>query len=842
MDDFVTVNYTILFEPDLEKFVFRGEEKIAVKITKPAKKIVLNAADLKVAHCSIVQKGASIPLKFRLDMKKEEMTIYFPRVMKGDVELHIGFEGVLSDSLSGFYRSAYETADKKKRYLATTQFEAADARRAFPCLDRPNAKATFDISMIVKKGLTAISNMPITEEKDVWGGKKLVRFVRTPRMSTYLLYLCAGELEHLEGRMGDITLRVYSTPGKKEQGRMALDFCAKFVDFYQKYFGIPYPLPKLDLIAIPDFAAGAMENWGAITFRETALLFDPKNSSTMAKQTIAEVIAHELVHHWFGDLVTMEWWDDIWLNESFATFMAYESVDHYFPEWDMWSQFMDLETSGALELDSLKSSHPVSVEIKHPSQIREVFDEISYNKGGSILRMMKSYLGEEKFREGLKNYLKGHEYGNATTQDLWDALEKASRSPVGRMMDSWIKQQGYPVVEAEFSDKRLTLSQKRFLFTKPKSDKTRWLIPVSVRLDDKETVSAMLKEKSMTMKLSDTPDCFKVNLGQTGFYRVKYPKSVLKVLEGVVAAKKLGNIDRWGLQNDLFAMVVAGEASVSEYLDLVEAYSDEDDYLVLADIADNLSFIYLLSHGEKFWPKIIEFNMRFFRRIFARLGWKPGANEKHTDTILRSQSISALGKLGDETVARTAREKFQTFLANPDSLHPDLRGAVFSLVAWNGDDKTYGQLVKLYRKSSSPEEKRRLLSALAGFRDEKLIGRAMEFSLSADVRSQDLFIPAARGAANIYGRKLVWPWVKKNWANLRKRYVGGSVSVLARIIDSLGVLSDKEVAKDVQVFFRKRDKSGIKMPLAQAVENIGINARFSERMRKEFIQDQQGQI
>jgi tricorn protease interacting factor F2/3 len=826
MDGFKPLNYELIFEPNLKTFKFEGQEKIKFKILKSTNRIVLNAAEMKIKSCFLVWKNEKIvPRKVALDEKKEELVVQLGKKVVGDAELFIDFTGILNDKLAGFYRSEYEVKGKK-RYLATTQFEAADARRAFPCWDEPEAKATFDVTLVVDKNMTAISNMPVIRQKVV-KVKKIFTFAKTPVMSTYLLYLGVGEFEFIQDKLGKILIRVATTTGKKQQAKLALDLTKKFLDFYEKYFQIKYPLPKLDMIALPDFASGAMENWGAITFRETALLFDPKISSTLTKQGIAEVIAHELVHQWFGDLVTMKWWNDLWLNESFATYMAYKALNHYFPEWEIWSQFLNLETVGALEMDSLKSSHPIDVDVKTPAQIREIFDEISYEKGGSILRMLENYLGEEKFKEGLKNHLSNHKYGNATTEDLWNALEKVAKKPVKNMMKTWIEQKGYPIVETTLTDSKLKLVQRKFLL-EPVADNSKWFIPLSIQVDEKIT-SELLKEKEKTILIDSSP--FKININQTGFFRTKYPKEILEKLKGMILDKKLGNLDRWGIQNDLFFLSIAGEISVSEYLDFIRTYSNENDYLVLKDIADNLSFLYFITFNQKFFSKVVYVSKLFFKRIFNRLGWEPKKGEKHTDKILRSYAIGSLGRLGEKNILDAANEKFLNFLKNPESLNPDLRGTVYGLVAWSGNEETYKQMVNLYKKATNQEEKRRFLSALAAFTSPEILNQTLDFSLSKDVRSQDLFIPVARVSGNPFGKDIVWPWVKTNWNELTKRYTGGSSQLLTKIIESLSALSDLEKEKEVKGFFRTKSTAGIEMSLAQTLERIRINARFLERLK-----------
>ncbi len=821
------INYELEFEPDFDKFKFKGREKILIQ-TKPTRQIVLNSVELEIKDCQIILNKKTIRPKLRLDTKNEELGLSLPEKISGKAVLLIDFVGTLNDKLVGFYRSKYEYKGKEK-LLATTQFEAADARRAFPCWDEPEAKATFDVTLIVDKNLTAISNMPVTSKKKI-GKKTIFKFARSPIMSTYLLYLGVGEFEFLAGRLGKTQIRIITTKGKKMLGKASLEFTKQFLAFYQDYFQIKYPLPKLDMIAIPDFASGAMENWGAITFRETVLLYDPKTSSTETKQHIAEVISHEIAHQWFGNLVTMEWWNDLWLNESFATFMATKAVDKFYPEWDFWDQFLISEMTGGLSLDSLKTSHPIDVKVKSPSDVRQIFDEISYNKGGCVLMMLEDFLGEKNFRVGLHNYLLKHKYNNAKGEDLWNSLASVSRKPVRQMMNNWIRQVGYPLIEATVKDSKIKLEQKRFLLDNGKSKNGSWMIPISVKTSN--NLVSKLMTKPITIPIDSKFDWFKVNSGQKGFYRVKYDEESLERLGELVQEKILNNVDRWSLQHDLFALCISNQISLKKYLEFVKHYNEEDDYVVLADIVSNLNFIYGLLSKESFGEEIKEYNKEYFRRIFERLGWEKRREEKPTDALLRNSVISSLGKLDDDEILEEAQKRFSSFLKS-GSLDPDLRNAVYSLVAWKGDKKTYQLLRKMYRKVSTQEEKIRFLGALSNFQDKKLLIQSLQFTLSKEVRSQNLFMPISKMSANPYGKELVWPWIKKNWNKIVIRFGVGNTS-LNRIIGTMATESDIKKESEVKNFFMKHKTPGTEMKVAQTLERIRINSNFLKTAQREF--------
>jgi len=826
----VPKNYQLEFEPNFKDFSFQGKEVIEIYCKKPTSVIKLNAAELKISRCSVISNKQKIPAKSKLDAKKEELKIYLTKKIKGKCFLNLDFKGTLNDKLLGFYRSKY-IENGKTKYLATTQFEAADARRAFPCWDEPSAKATFDISIKTEKNLMAISNMPIASKK-IFGNKIQYNFSRTPIMSTYLIYLGVGEFEFLESKAGKIKVRVITTKGNKSRGKYSLDLGKKLLLSYEKYFGIKYPLPKLDLIAVPDFAAGAMENWGAITFRETILLYDPKTSSTRTKQYIAEVISHELAHMWFGNLVTMKWWNDLWLNESFATFMATKFTNKFYPEWELWDQFIEDAMNVAMSLDALKSSHPIDVKVNHPSEIREIFDAISYDKGGCVLRMLEHYVGESKFRQGLKVYLNKHKYGNAEGKDLWNTIGKISKLPVTSLVNTWINQVGFPVVQVKRKNSNLLLQQSRFLLDPDKkTSKAKWFIPISILVKKKLSKSLMTKTLE-TIPINGAKE-FIVNSERHGFYRVKYDKETLQNLKKSVSRKTISYVDRWAIQNDLFSLCVAGQDSIQNYLDFSTAYSKEDNYLVSSNVSGNLNSLYFRTFHESFSKEFREYATNFLKQIFNRLGWDPKKNEKHTDAMLRSSTISALGKMGDKGIILEAEKRFKKFLTNPNSLRADLRDPVYSIVAWNGNEKTYSKLISLYKKAKSQEEKLRFLGALCSFKDEKLLIKSLNFSVTPNVRSQNMQLPIMRVSANPYGKKILWPWLKKNWKLLSKK-VGHGNPLFNRIVASISLIADSTMEKEIRLFFENNPTPGTARTLEQTLERIRIHSKLLHTIRKEF--------
>ena len=829
--DTVPINYNLIFEPDLKKFVFTGTEVITVSCKKPTNQITMHCAELKIKSCIVKSGNAIISSTPKTNEKKEELSIKLGEKIKGTITISLEFQGILNDRLLGFYRSKYQQNGKTK-YLATTQFEAADARRAFPCWDEPESKATFEISIIADNQYTAISNMPIKSKKKI-KTKTLYTFQKTPLVSTYLIYLGMGEFEYLTGKAGKIQIRVVTTKGNTSKGKFSLELGKKLLTSYEKYFGIKFPLPKLDLIAVPDFAAGAMENWGAITFRETILLYDPKTSSTRTKQFIAEVISHEIAHMWFGNLVTMKWWNDLWLNESFATFMATKFVDKFYPEWDLWNQFVEDAMNVAMGLDSLKTTHPIDVKVNSPAEIREIFDAISYDKGGCVLRMLENYVGEPNFQKGLKKYLSDFKYRNAKGQDLWNAIGKASNMPVTSMINTWLKQPGFPVVEINQDGSNLKLKQKRYLLEPNKKfSKGLWSIPLSLGLET-ETTKKLFSKKSMSVKLPKNTVGFVANYGRKGFYRVKYDEGILLDLKMLVDAKRIPAIDRWAIQNDLFSLCVSGDEQVRNYLDFSDAYFDEDSYLASVNVAHNLASLYFRTFDEPFVEEIKSYTINYFRKILSKLGWEPKKTDKHTDALLRTFTISVLGKMNDDDVTNEALKKYKKFLKSPSSLSPDLIESICSIAAWNGNSKTFVELKKLYVNAKTMEEKLRFLGAMCGFQDKKLLLKTLDFSQTSEVRSQNMQLPIMKIAANPYGEKVLWPWLKKNWKKINKK-VGHGNPLFNRIVASIAGVADDSMEKEIKQFFKNNPTPGTERTQTQTLERIRINSKFLRNMRKEF--------
>ncbi len=806
----------------------------------------MNAAELKIKSAIMTQGRERMTWvnKITCDSERETVTFELDNPLEsGEAYIGISFSGTLNDNLCGFYRSKYALPDNTERYMATTQFEAIDARRAFPCFDEPSQKATFYLTLIVPEDRTAISNMPMRKEFSIGNGQKAVQFDTTPVMSTYLLAFIVGDLESVEAKTKNNTIvRVWATPGKKDQCAFALDVGVRALEYFENYFGIPYSLPKLDMAAIPDFDPGAMENWGLVTYREVALLFDEKHSSTAVKQRVASIIAHELAHQWFGDLVTMKWWNDLWLNEAFASFMGDKAVDHLFPEWKVWDRFYIDDTARGLSLDGLASSHPIEADIQDPKEIGQIFDAISYSKGAAVLRMLENYIGEDAFRNGVSLYLRRHSYGNAETADLWRALEEISGKPVREIMDTWTSQQGYPVVEASRfkyeSLCALELRQTRFLYlpdtNDPNKDTMLWKVPVSIGVPvEQRPRLTLLEESEKKVCLAAPRDVawVKLNFGQNGFFRIKYSPKMLKDLSTPMQNRSLPTIDRMGILNDLWALSRACAIPATDYLTMAEHCRNETEYPVWAELNAGLSGIMALVEQEPYSEDLKTFVQTVLTPLGNRMGWDPTPNEGELDPLLRSLALGQLGYCGDERVVEEAKQRFALLCLNPPLLNPNLRGVVCAIAATHGLAATHKTLLRLYRAASLKEEQMRYLQAMGLFKSKALLQKTLLFALSSEVRHENTAFVLNSVASNPHGRDLAWEFFKDNWEELRGRYEH-SMFTLGRII--VGIVSgfvSYEAKMEVTQFFAEHPVPEANMVLRQSLERVDMNIAWLEHNR-----------
>src|SRR3989344_3432810 len=721
------MHYNLVLAPDIDKGVCKGNVTIVVQMLESTNSVTLHVNEVIILEAKIEEQIA----KVAYNEKMQTVTLTrVKKMQKGEIKVFLRFESKLRNDLRGFYKSTYEVNGKKK-YLATTQFEATDARRCFPCFDEPAQKAIFKVTLHIPKELTAISNMPIKEEL-IQGANKRISFEESPIMSTYLLAFLVGEFEgNTKKTKRGTQVGVWTTPEKKHQGQFALDTAVKVLEYYESYFDIPYPLPKSDLIAVPDFESGAMENWGAISYRETALLFDEKISSVAAKERVAIVVAHELAHQWFGNLVTMHWWNDLWLNEGFASWMEYKAVDHLFPEWDMWVQFYNDDQSGAFSLDGLETSHPIEVEVINPAQIAEIFDAVSYDKGASIIRMLEQYLGEEVLRKGMKSYLSKFAYGNATTQDLWESLAQVSRKPVGKIMDSWTKQTGYPLITTKTTDKHIDLVQERYFLSGRKEDSAIWNIPIAVQ-QDKERESVLMEKKEHRIQKKGLT---LLNKDQVGLYRIQYDDRLFKEQLQALQEKKLNILDKLGLIGNSYALAEAHYADMTRFLELLQHLREETDYNLWSDIAGSIGQLQMMFIDHKFADDLDALTRWIFEKVVKRMGWEEKKTDSHRDILLRLTVLATTGFSNEKNVQTEAQKRFAHYVKTKE-INSNLRGVIYSLSAWTGDKNTWEQFKKFHEEAKLQEEQVRILGAMCMFQQKELLLTTLEYSLSPAVRPQ----------------------------------------------------------------------------------------------------------
>jgi tricorn protease interacting factor F2/3 len=825
VDDINPINYKIHLEPDLQTFKFSGAADISIDAESPTREIALNALELEILSCQVVAEGESKSCRFVLDPKKEVVKVSLPDDMSGNIILRIEYKGEINNKMAGFYRSTY-LSDGQEKFAAVTQFEESDARRAFPCFDHPEKKATFDIEMVVSEDLVAISNGPVLEEKSLEERRKFIRFQQTPKMSTYLIFVGVGEFEFIEDE-GEVLVRVATMPGMKKYGGFGLEFGRKSLEFSEEYYGIKFPLPKLDLIAIADFAFGAMENWGAITFRENLLLHFPGITSSGGEERICEVIAHEMAHQWFGNLVTPSDWKYLWLNESFATYFGYGIVDHYHPEWGVWEQFLHGQLDSALERDSLCETIPIEIPGGEHVVINASTAPIIYNKGGSVLRQIEGYIGQENFKKGLRAYLKKHEYACASSHHLWEALEEVSEKPISRMMEGWIGQPGFPIIEAEMEENHLILTQTRFTYL-PHNSEEEWMIPITIRVftrdGNSKILTTLLESKRTVIDLGPEAVGYKINEGQTGFFRVLYKeKENFKELGRQVSDKTLGPVDRWGLQNDLYALVRRGDVSLEAYLDFLSNYSDEDAFLPLISMASNLYHGYLVMEGS-IKENIAATGKTLFERVMKRIGHDPTPDEGHTISILREPLIWHTALYGSNDVKDFARHKFSSLMRG-EKVHQDIMASIMRVGAWHGDSEVFDWLDKRFKTSESEAERMNILSALGSFSEKGLIEKALDYTLK-EVPDRNKFVPIGHMTANPNAIPYMWEWFVKHLDELEQFHPMHYERVVGSIVPVSGIGKEEEVGKFFADYIEKKEKAKdiIKLSLERLAINSGMRS------------------
>jgi puromycin-sensitive aminopeptidase len=810
----VPSRYRLVLEPDLDNATFAGTVSIDVTAVDEVASVALNADELDIASVRIDGAEAS----FHLDAAAERLIIESP-LDTGDAVIDITFTGTLNDKLRRWYRSTFNDSTGAPRVIATTQMQATDCRRAFPCFDEPDFKAVFEITLVIQPDLLAVSNSPELSRSTRDDGKAVVVFKPTMTMSTYLVAFVVGPLEATASIDVDgVPLRVVHVPGKGHLTGFALEIGAFSLRWYQNYYGIPYPSDKVDMLALPDFAAGAMENLGCITYRESLLLADPKTATQYELQNVADVVAHEVAHMWFGDLVTMRWWNGIWLNEAFATFMEIACCDAFRPDWLRWTTF-SLERSVAFETDSLASTRSVEFPVEAPADCDGMFDVLTYQKGGSLLRMLEQYLGVEQFRQGISLYLKTHAYGNTETGDLWDAIEKANPSvPVRSLMDSWIWQPGYPLISARLNGTELVLNQQRFAYDDTE-DPTIFVVPIHLSIDGAES-KLLLDSAQARVTLPSADATVVVNAGGHGFMRVAYDDTLRARLTGDTL-RSLTVIDRYNLVDDAWNAVISGRLAAADFLSFVEAFQNERDLAVWQAIAVGLRGLGRLVDGpayEALQHRIAD----LARPVVADLGWAPNEGESDLTSKLRGLMVGVLAVQGNDTEAQARCRE----MLNVDTTDPELAAVAAVAVASIGTDDDYDEFVKRFRTAETPQLKLRYMFALAEFPQAEQIRRTIDLSLSGEVKTQDAPFLLNRCIANRQNGAMSWEIVRRQWPELLERFPDNTI---VRMVGSITTLTTPELVADVQGFFSEHPIPQAVKTLEQLLERQKVNAGLRAR-------------
>jgi puromycin-sensitive aminopeptidase len=828
----VPSRYDLTLEPDLDAGTFRGSVDVALAVLEPVTEIVLNANELRLEGATFTAAdGRSVEVsKILTDDDAERATVDLAEAAEpGDWTLRIVFAGELNPRLTGFYRSTYPDGDGRTQVVGTTHFEATDARRAFPCWDEPDLKAVFATTLVVKEGLTAVSNGPEVGREVLGDGRVRIRFGDTMKMSTYLAAWVVGPLELTEpADARGVPVRIVHVPGKDHLTSFATESSVHALNWFADYYGIPYPEAKLDNVAIPDFAQGAMENVGCVTYREQVLLIDPVRSTQEEQLGVAETVAHELAHMWFGDLVTMRWWNGIWLNEAFATFMSMLAVDDFRPDWEIWNTFARDRTN-AFEIDALETTRPIEYEVRSPDDASGMFDTLTYVKGGAVLRMLEQWLGAGRFRDGIRRYLRKHAYGNTETHDLWDALEEETGEPVRRVMDAWIFRPGYPAISVGLDGDTVRFSQRRFIPSKDDDD-TTWPVPLTVRqvAGDRERVDPILIETDgAELELLASDAVVVANAGSASFVRVWYDDELRSRIVSR-AMDVLSPIERYSLVDDAWAAVVAGTASAGSFLDLVEGFKDETDLRVWQAILGGLGWLDRFVEGEP-RERLRAFVRDLVRPALARLGWDASEDEPDLTRALRGQLVQSLAVLGadPETLAQCRELELE------GQGDPQLLQAAVEAVAAEGTAEDLDRYWLRYRGASTPQEEERYLFATSRFPGEAEVDRILASAMSDDVRTQDAPYLLARATTNRSQGPKVWRFIADRWDEMQGRFASSNIIGLA---SGIRYLTDPDVVDEVDAFFRDHDIPQNHLMLQQGLERMRVNAKLRERVTPELLE------
>lgn len=818
--------YTLKLKPNFNDFVFDGVLDFSFDVLEKTNTIVLNSKELNIQKAKFLNNDVEI-INIELDENLERVTFTLNKFLdENNYNLIIEYQGILNDQMAGFYKSKYLDTNNQEKYLAVTQFEAVDARRGLPCMDEPVHKAKFQISLVIPENLIGLSNTELIKEEKLDNNNKLLTFAETPIMSTYLLAFFVGEADYTTSyaTIGNnkIPVRVFTPIGESEKGVFARDLCVKVLEFFSEYFDIDYPLNKMDMIAIPDFAAGAMENWGLITYRSKYILCD-ETTSLGAKTQLAYTICHELAHQWFGNLVTMSWWSELWLNEGFATWVGWMAVDNFFPEWKVWDTFYLDEFLRAQQLDSLHSSHPIEVPIKKASDVDEIFDAISYSKGACIIAMLVNYLGSELFQKGIIKYLKKFKYSNATTNDLWKALEESSKKKIIELVNNWTLKQGFPVINIESKKDSIKLKQSSF-----NSDvKNIWHIPLNINKDN-NIINLVMKEESLEIHNFNSK-WYKLNHQQKGFFIVNYDDKSLDKLKKQIYDKNIEVVDRAGIINDLYVLANFGYIKLHKALSFTSTYNTEDEYLVLSVIIDRLNHIKSIWYDNiQVIEKINQIIGNLIMTNLESLDYTPNKNEKYTNTLRRNLLISVSIELNIKKVI----DKLNSYWKNKN-LPANLRELIYRNAIKYGNIDNFKKLLSIYKETNSSLEQNQILNSLGYSQDINIIENLLNLTFEEDsiVRSQDIPFVIASVANNPISRKYLWEFVKNNWQKICDKLKGGSFLFGRVVSTSIKLLSSQKDLDDINKFIssKNKDLESLNKTIKQSIENITNRINLKER-------------
>ena len=832
----VPTEYSVRIVPKIDKLTFTGSETVKLDVRAPVRQLVFNALELEILDASI--DGQPLPkAAIKIDRKEELLTLALPaELLPGEHTLTLSFSGKINQQGQGLFCVRYqEQTSGAKKILLGTQFEATDARRFFPCWDEPSFRSRFQLTVIVPQNWLAVSNMPIDSELKS-NNEKEVRFEITPPMPSYLNVFAAGELDFIETQSSGVRIRVITTKGKSESAGYALKNSAQLLDYYNAYFGVAYPLPKLDHIALPGGFGGAMENWGGITYFESTLLFDPERSSSQTKEDIFAVLAHEMAHMWFGDLVTMAWWDNLWLNEGFASWMGTKATAHFNPKWEVWlrnnqprnpTHRAGIPKEQAMESDARSTTHPIQQQVANEAEANSAFDDIAYQKGQSFIRMLEDFLGHDVFRDGIRRYIAAHKLSNSTTADLWNALSESSGKPIGEIAAGWTERPGFPLVKVRRDEGgKVSLRQERFTINQKNALPFEWKIPLTYAVRGQKPQSRLMSDKTDILENMPADQPLKLNVSGAGYYRVQYDPRSWDLL--LAALGELSVEDRVNLASDAWALVQADRAPLSLYLGLVEKLPGVTELAEREQIINVFQFInrLLVSHPDR--ENFQRYARAILRPSFDALGWDPKTEEAFNVATLRASLIAALGDLNDPGIIAGCRDRFQKYLTEPAVIPPDLRSPVFGVVGRYADEPTWNKLHDLGLTTTNIEEKERYYNAMARAADARLVTKTLQLALTDELPTSRAVFLVGKVARDSDHPEMAWQFAKANIKALLAKTDALSVNSYASSLFTF--FSDPAHIEELRTYAKQNLPPTSAKEVAKAVDEMEFRAAFKNRL------------